>query len=139
MKKCSIVGENIRKLRLKEGLTQEGLALKSGLSQGYINHLENGRRNYTQKTLELISEALSVPVIFFFSENRESRTGSDQSDVVAAKETKKEYRKELNNLLQGLPEHVIEHYITLMNLEKELLQRERKKSPPSLSDITVKS
>ncbi|MDI6759174.1 MAG: helix-turn-helix transcriptional regulator, partial [Candidatus Omnitrophota bacterium] len=52
----NIIGENIRKLRMQAGLTQEELALKSGLSQGYVNQLENGKRNYTQKSLELIAD-----------------------------------------------------------------------------------
>ncbi|MDP2277243.1 MAG: helix-turn-helix transcriptional regulator, partial [Nitrospirota bacterium] len=55
----NIIGENIRKLRMQTGLTQEELALKSGLSQGYVNQLENGKRKYTQKSLELIADALA--------------------------------------------------------------------------------
>ena len=51
-----------------EGITQEELALESGLSQGYINQLENGKRRYTQKCLELIAEALSVHMVELFKE-----------------------------------------------------------------------
>ena len=43
MKKKNIVGDNIRMLRERVRLTQEELALKSGLSQGYINQLESGK------------------------------------------------------------------------------------------------
>ena len=65
----NVVGNNIKRFRENEGITQEGLALKSGLSQGYINQLENGKRRYTQKTLELIAESLSVPVVELFKED----------------------------------------------------------------------
>jgi transcriptional regulator with XRE-family HTH domain len=47
-------------------MTQEKLALESSLSQGYINQLESGRRRYTQKTLELIADALSIPLVELF-------------------------------------------------------------------------
>jgi len=39
MEKKNVVGSSIRKFRLKAGITQEELALMSGLSQGYINQL----------------------------------------------------------------------------------------------------
>ena len=71
--KINIVGDNIRKLRMKEGLTQEELALQSGLSQGYINQLENGRRRYTQKCLELIAKTLSAPIGELFAEEKSHR------------------------------------------------------------------
>lgn len=130
MKKDNVVGEKIRKLRLEDELTQEELALKSGLSQGYINQLENGRRNYTQKTLELIAQALSVPIITFFEENAESINTSDQKTLVAENQRKRlEYKKEVNSLLKGMPECIIEHYIILMKLEKKLLER-RDNNPP---------
>lgn len=46
----NIVGEKVRKIRKKLGMTQEELALKCGLTQGYINFLETGKRGYTKKT-----------------------------------------------------------------------------------------
>lgn len=122
MKKGNTVGDNIRRLRENEGITQEGLALKSGLSQGYINQLENGKRRYTQKTLELIAEALSVPVIEFFKEYDERRNTPKIVDVKT--EGKGEaYKKEIAFLLKGLPDHIAEHYLTLLKLEKKLLKR----------------
>ena len=127
MKKGNVVGENVRKLRLKEGLTQEGLALKSGLSQGYINQLENGRRNYTQKTLEVIAEALTMPVMVLFEDDKKKQGAIGlMPDALGKREKRSGYKKALNTLLKGLPDHVIEHYVTLMKLEKELLQKKGK-------------
>ena len=120
MKRKNIVGNNIRIIRTKKGLTQESLALESGLSQGYINQLENGKRLYTQKSLEMIAESLSTPVISFFQgeeakpENPKKRKG-DIAD-------KKHYKKELLSLLSSMPDHIIEHYITLIKLEKQSLK-----------------
>ena len=126
MKKMNVVGNNIKRFRENEGITQEGLALKSGLSQGYVNQLENGKRRYTQKTLELIAESLSVSVIELFKEDDKKLTTGKTEDVEIQKTKKKTYKKDFPNLLNGLPDHIIEHYISLLRLEKELLKRTNK-------------
>jgi len=126
MKKTNGVGNNIKRFRENEGITQEGLALKSGLSQGYINQLENGKRRYTQKTLELIADSLSVPIIEFFKEEDEKRTDAKVDDLEMSVAKKKTYKKDFPFLLKGLPDHIIEHYISLLRLEKELLERTNK-------------
>ncbi|MBU4319946.1 MAG: helix-turn-helix domain-containing protein [Nitrospinae bacterium] len=114
----NIIGENIRKLRMQTGLTQEELALKSGLSQGYVNQLENGKRKYTQKSLELIADALAIPVAEMFKEEGE------QIDVVskgiAQYKKKRPDKKEFLALLNELPEHIVEHYLVLLRLEKKI-------------------
>ena len=55
-----LVGENVRKVRLKRGLTQERFAEKSGFSQQYLSSLENGRRNPSIVTVYELASALGV-------------------------------------------------------------------------------
>jgi transcriptional regulator with XRE-family HTH domain len=55
-----LVGQNVRRLREKKGLTQEQFAEISGFSQQYISSLEQGRRNPTVITLYELSVALGV-------------------------------------------------------------------------------
>ena len=55
-----LVGENVRRIRLRLVLTQEDLAVRSGLSQQYISGLESGRRNPTILTIYEIAQALGV-------------------------------------------------------------------------------
>lgn len=55
-----LVGENVRKARLKRGLTQERFAEKSGFSQQYLSSLENGRRNPSIVTVYELATALGV-------------------------------------------------------------------------------
>lgn len=119
MKTKNIVGNNIRTIRIRKELTQEAVALESGLSQGYINQLENGKRLYTQKSLEMIAEALSTPIIDFFKEAdaNQARIGDRRKDHA----DKKNYKKELVALLKGMPDHIIGHYVTLVKLEKQIL------------------
>jgi transcriptional regulator with XRE-family HTH domain len=121
MKQGSTVGSNIRRVRLMHGFTQEQLALESGLSQGYINQLESGRRRYTQKTLELIAGALSVPLIEFFK-------GEDKRITTVSKRIEKNRKKPPNKrdflaLLKNLPDHVVEHYLTLLKMESKIWKR----------------
>ncbi|HUD52514.1 MULTISPECIES: helix-turn-helix transcriptional regulator [Alphaproteobacteria] len=54
------VGDNVRRIRLKKGLTQEQFAEISGFSQQYISGLEQGRRNPTVVTLYELATALGV-------------------------------------------------------------------------------
>jgi transcriptional regulator with XRE-family HTH domain len=125
VKKRNIVGDNIRRLREKAGLTQEELALKSGLSQGYINQLESGKRRYTQKSLELIADALSIPIVELFKE--EEKHIPSVAERIERYKKKRPDKREFLALLRDLPEDVVEHYLTLLKLEKEIWR----KSPSS--------
>jgi len=118
--KSNNVGDNMRKLRMHSGLTQENVALKSGLSQGYINQLESGKRRYTQKSLDLIAEALSVPVAEFFRD--EARQAVTAGEEIARFDKKRPDKKEFLALLKELPEHIVEHYLTLLKLERDILR-----------------
>ncbi len=123
MEKKNVVGSNIRKFRLKAGITQEELALMSELSQGYINQLESGKRNYTQKSLGLIANALSIPIIEFFREDEEIPLVSEKESSYLKK---RPYKKEFIQILNNLPEHIVEHYLTLLKLEKEVLMKNKR-------------
>lgn len=123
MKINNPVGDNIRKYRAKMGLTQEGLALKSGLSQGYINQLENGKRKYTQKTLELIAEALYVNESDLFVMNLTEDKSITKNELTDT-EKRKRFIKDLRSLLHDMPINTLEHYVKLLKLEKELKRRE---------------
>lgn len=54
------VGENVRQLRLKRGLTQEQLAFESKIDLTYLGGIERGRRNPSLLVLVRIAEALGV-------------------------------------------------------------------------------
>lgn len=125
MEKRNIVGGNIRKFRIKAGITQERLALMSNLSQGYINQLESGKRNYTQKSLELIADAMSIPIIEFFRKETDDEL-STVSEKESSYQKKRSHKKEFIQLLNDLPENIVVHYLTLLKLEKELIMRKKK-------------
>ena len=61
------VGANVRRLRLEAGLTQEALALESGLSRNQLIELEHGRRGVLFERLEDIALAVGVETPSLFS------------------------------------------------------------------------
>ncbi len=117
----NIVGQNIRQMRQKSGLTQEELANISGLSQGYINQLESGKRKFTQKTLCAIAEALDLPLNSFFKEEGEESRVRERPEAYARKFTDRDILK----VLKGLPPHIADHYMALMSMEKEIYKNKK--------------
>jgi transcriptional regulator with XRE-family HTH domain len=68
-----LVGQNVRRIRHKKGLTQERFAEISGLSQQYISGLEQGHRNPTVVTLYELATALSVTPTELIRPNRRTQ------------------------------------------------------------------
>lgn len=56
------IGRNIRRYRLKRGLTQEQLAETAELTSGYISRIENGVKSLRLSTLCRIAETLDTTV-----------------------------------------------------------------------------
>lgn len=55
-----LVAQNVKRVRLDKGLTQEQFSEISGFSQQYISGLETGQRNPTVVTLYELAKALGV-------------------------------------------------------------------------------
>lgn len=60
------VGNRIKELRNKLGISQEELGFRSGVHRTYIASLEVGKRNISVSTLEKIVKALEVSLSEFF-------------------------------------------------------------------------
>ncbi len=67
------VGLNLKKFRLRRGLSQEALAFECGLHRTYISGVERGVRNPTVLVLEQIAIALKVPTPRLLEEDDGSR------------------------------------------------------------------
>ena len=68
MEASAIIGWNLRRLRVEQGLSQERLALAAGIDRAYVGRVERGSENVTIITLEAMARALSVPVAVLLTE-----------------------------------------------------------------------
>jgi len=88
----AIVGANIRACRAGKGMTQEALALRSGVTRNVLIDVEHGKRGVLYERLIDIADALSVPIGDLFIEaevaeeseagrpNRAAANGKDPSE-----------------------------------------------------------
>ncbi len=63
------LGQNIRFLRLKKGLSQEELGFKAELSTNSVSAIERGTYNFKIKTLYRIAEALNLQISEILKDN----------------------------------------------------------------------
>ncbi|MDP1630199.1 MAG: helix-turn-helix transcriptional regulator [Caulobacter sp.] len=56
----TIVGENVRRLRIERGLSQEALAGEAGLAMRHLGRIERGEGNPTVSMLGQLASALGT-------------------------------------------------------------------------------
>lgn len=61
-------GRNLKRLRLKKGISQESLALTAELDRTYIPSIEKGERNVSITVVEKLANALNVNISEFFKD-----------------------------------------------------------------------
>lgn len=64
-------GMRVRKLRHKQGLTQEELAQQAGISASFLGHLERGTRIPSMETLCMLSNVLKTYPRYFLASGLE--------------------------------------------------------------------
>jgi len=55
-------GSNVRKLRLRRGLTQEEVAARAGITANFVGMVERGERNITLKNAVKVAKGLGFPI-----------------------------------------------------------------------------
>ena len=60
------LGERIRKLRTRKGLSQEEFAAISGFHRTYIGAVERGEKNLTLSTMHTLAKTLDTTVAQLF-------------------------------------------------------------------------
>jgi transcriptional regulator with XRE-family HTH domain len=91
------IGRRIRQLRLEQGYSQEGFALRVGLARSYYGALERGERNFSVDHLLRIARGLGVeagvllpPLSSLISADQAVAQGGEQQvteQVIAAQRT----------------------------------------------------
>lgn len=64
----TLLGKNLRKLRVERGYSQERLALEAKIDRAYVGRIERGSENVTIARLEALAGVLDVPIRLFFDE-----------------------------------------------------------------------
>ena len=96
--------------RKKQGLSQEDLAVKSGVSQQAISMIESGKRSPTETTMSMLANGLGCTVAFLLDESNEQEnaaahmsSGKEEDEMLMLfrrlSPEKKEY---LRGVLEGL-------------------------------------
>lgn len=67
------VGGNIRAVRAGKGMTQEALALRSGVTRNVLIDVEHGKRGILYERLIDIADALDIPVGDLFAEAEDAK------------------------------------------------------------------
>lgn len=68
-----IVGKQLRALRHQHGLSLRSLAESSGLNINTLSMIENGKSSPSVSTLQTLSQALEVPIAYFFENEPEQK------------------------------------------------------------------
>ena len=120
----NVVGDNIRRVRKGLKLTQEELALKCDLTQGYINFLESGKRGYTKKSLAKIAKALNIHISQLFGDKE---VQNYIAEPLATYGKRSHIYYEIIALLDKLPDDVLERYKALLVAEVGVRSVEKRK------------
>ena len=67
------IGQRIKQLRIKNGLTLEELASRTELTKGFLSQLERNLTSPSLQTLEDIAEALGTNMSGFFAEEKDEK------------------------------------------------------------------
>lgn len=70
MEARALVARNLRKLRVRRGLSQEALAVDAKVDRTYVSRVERGLENPTVAVLEKLAVALDTEIVRFFDKPR---------------------------------------------------------------------
>ncbi len=99
----NVLGEIIKDRRKELNMSQEELANKSGLSQGYISELEKGEKeNPSKATLTKLADTLGIMKEEFYaalmSEDDRAAYVKEQNAMYAVTNDNKDFVRKYNNL-----------------------------------------
>ena len=77
-----MLGEHVRNIRKKRGITLKELAEKTGLSIGYISQIERNLTDPSLSTLRKLSAALDIPTYLFMGGESSTGLTTRQADML---------------------------------------------------------
>jgi transcriptional regulator with XRE-family HTH domain len=107
------IGRHARRLRERQGLTQDQVANKTGISYQFLSGLENGRENFSIDVLESLAKALGCPL-------SQLVVDAFTSEAIASPLVNSEYFRRQVPLPPGMK---VEHLQAAMNATQGLIAR----------------
>lgn len=108
-----LVGNKLRELRNRRGLSLRALAVRSGLNVNTLSLVENGKSSPSVSTLQQLAEALSVPIATLFElepvEKRIVFTPADQRPQASFGRT------QMQNLGKDLCGCIVQPFVVTLN------------------------
>lgn len=80
-----LIGNNIRKIRLKNNMTQEQVAEIANISINYLSHIENGLSKFSLITFVNLVNALNTTpnrLLFHITENRKCELVEEINNIL---------------------------------------------------------
>jgi len=82
-----VVGEKVRLIRKGQGLSQEALAEKTGLTANYVGLVERGQKQVTLVTLKSISDSLGLDIAVLFEGcTAQGKKSPAEAEIIALNE-----------------------------------------------------
>lgn len=75
------IGQKLRAARKKSGFSLRELAARAEVSASLLSQIENGKANPSVRSLHSISDALSVPITYFFPEEAEEEAETATTEM----------------------------------------------------------
>ncbi|NWF93352.1 MAG: helix-turn-helix transcriptional regulator [Syntrophaceae bacterium] len=82
------IGERIKKRRIELPISQEELAEILGVTYQQVQRYENGRNRLNVENIQVVADALSVPVSYFFESHKTSAISEKPTPYLSAEENK---------------------------------------------------
>ena len=95
------IGSRISQLREAKGITTNRLANLCGISQSFLRSVELGEKGISVDNLQLICEALKIPLSVFFEEEENAQT-LDEELVSEVKRLRPSQKRALLNFIRTL-------------------------------------
>jgi transcriptional regulator with XRE-family HTH domain len=67
MKAQALVARNLRRIRVRQNLSQESLAVDAGIDRTYVSRIERGLENPTVAILDQLARAMNADIAEFFA------------------------------------------------------------------------
>lgn len=100
------IGQKIKSLRTKAGLTQEQMAEKCGISTSYLGHIERGSRKLSLETAVKIADCLRVSIDALIIDGKAVDSNILPSVEAILQKQDKQKREQFLRLIKTLSENI---------------------------------